>query len=353
MLTAWQQAPIRSSRATGEMARLMAAKDWASTPLGPSESWTQSLRTSVAIMLRSRYPMILTWGEQLVMLYNDAFIPTLGAKHPRAIGGLLSDEFAEVWDEVGPMQRSVLAGGPAVWAEDLPLAIERGVRTRTGLLHLLLQPRARRDGPGWRARGARHDDRQGGGRATSRRAQRARRRRQPGSRPRRRRRPGPAGARQRERGDPGGCALPSGGTGRAGLPQARARGDVRSRVRGPLPRGSRTAPTTRSCGPGRAAAPWSSGTTARPRARGPCCTRRCRSGCRTTPGRCWCSLPIRCVRTTRTTSGSPYSWPTRWARSSRSPPNARASSPGSRRWPHWTLRRRRSCPTSATSSVRR
>ena len=35
------------------------------------------------------------------MLYNDAFIPTLGAKHPRALGGLLSDEFAEVWDEVG------------------------------------------------------------------------------------------------------------------------------------------------------------------------------------------------------------------------------------------------------------
>ena len=108
------------------MARLMAAKDWATTPLGPSSLWSHSLRTSVAIMLRSAFPMILTWGEQLVMLYNDAFIPTLGSKHPRALGGLLSDEFAEVWDEVGPMQRSVLAGGPSVWAEDLPLAIERG-----------------------------------------------------------------------------------------------------------------------------------------------------------------------------------------------------------------------------------
>ncbi len=110
----------------GEMARLMAARDWASTPLGASEHWPHSLRTSIAILLRSRYPMILTWGEQLVMLYNDAFIPTLGAKHPRALGGLLSEEFAEVWDDVGPMQRSVLAGGPAVWAEDLPLTIERG-----------------------------------------------------------------------------------------------------------------------------------------------------------------------------------------------------------------------------------
>ena len=108
------------------MARRMSDKDWAASPLGPSEQWSQSLRTSVAIMLRSRYPMILTWGDQLVMLYNDAFIPTLGAKHPRALGGLLSDEFAEVWDEVGPLQHSVLAGGPSVWAEDLPLVIERG-----------------------------------------------------------------------------------------------------------------------------------------------------------------------------------------------------------------------------------
>jgi hypothetical protein len=63
--------------------------------------------------------MILTWGEQLVMLYNDAFILTLGAKHPRALGGLLGVEFAEVSDDVGPLQRSVLAGGPAVWAEAL------------------------------------------------------------------------------------------------------------------------------------------------------------------------------------------------------------------------------------------
>ncbi len=110
----------------GEMAERMAALDWAATPLGPSEAWPESLRTSVAILLRTRYPMLLSWGEQLVMLYNDAFIPTLGTKHPGALGGLLAHEFAEVWEDVGPMQRSVLAGGPPVWFEDLPLNIERG-----------------------------------------------------------------------------------------------------------------------------------------------------------------------------------------------------------------------------------
>ena len=110
----------------GEMARRMSERDWSSTPVGPSASWSQELRTTVAILLRSRHPMILAWGEQFVVFYNDAFIPTLGAKHPDALGDTLPVVFAEVWDAVGPMQRSVLAGGAATWDEDLPLNIERG-----------------------------------------------------------------------------------------------------------------------------------------------------------------------------------------------------------------------------------
>jgi signal transduction histidine kinase len=110
----------------GEMAALMRAHDWASTPLGPVDTWSGSLRTAVSILLRSRYPMILSWGDELVVLYNDNFIPTLGAKHPAALGTPLPEVFAEVWDAVGPMQLSVLAGGEATWDEDLPLILERG-----------------------------------------------------------------------------------------------------------------------------------------------------------------------------------------------------------------------------------
>src|SRR6476620_6167925 len=102
----------------GEMAGRLAAHDWASTPLGSVDSWSPGLRASVGIMLRS-------WGEHLVMLYNDAFIPTLGTKHPHAVGGLLREQFAEVWDAVGSMQESVLAGGPATSDPELPLVIER------------------------------------------------------------------------------------------------------------------------------------------------------------------------------------------------------------------------------------
>ncbi len=110
----------------GEMAQRLAAHDWSTTPLGPLDSWSPSLRTAVAIVLRSRYPMLLSWGEHLVMIYNDAFIPTLGTKHPGATGGLLPEQFAEVWGDIGAMQRSVLAGGAATWDEDLRLPIERG-----------------------------------------------------------------------------------------------------------------------------------------------------------------------------------------------------------------------------------
>jgi hypothetical protein len=80
----------------GEMAGLMTGTDCPSTPLGPNDGWSAGLRTSVAIMLRSSHPLLLTWGERLVMRYSDAFIPTLGSKHPRALGGLLSEEFAEL-----------------------------------------------------------------------------------------------------------------------------------------------------------------------------------------------------------------------------------------------------------------
>ncbi|GAB2755493.1 hypothetical protein GCM10027020_04660 [Nocardioides salsibiostraticola] len=110
----------------GEMSERLSSLDWSGTPLGPIDQWPQSLRTTVAILLRSRFPMILSWGEEFVMLYNDAYIPVLGTKHPDALGSTLAIEFAEIWDEIGPMQRSVLNGEGATFHEDLGLVIERG-----------------------------------------------------------------------------------------------------------------------------------------------------------------------------------------------------------------------------------
>lgn len=63
----------------GEMRALMRAKDWAATPLGPVSGWPQSLRTALSICIASRFPMFVWWGPDLIMLYNDAYRPMLGA----------------------------------------------------------------------------------------------------------------------------------------------------------------------------------------------------------------------------------------------------------------------------------
>lgn len=68
------------------MAARMRALDWSATPLGPSASWPQSLKTCVRILLTSRQPMFVWWGDQLINLYNDAYTSILGGKHPAALG---------------------------------------------------------------------------------------------------------------------------------------------------------------------------------------------------------------------------------------------------------------------------
>ena len=109
-----------------EMSGLMRAMDWSTTPLGPAESWPQSLRTTVSVCLNSRFPMLLWWGPDLIMLYNDAYRPILGAtKHPRALGAAGRDIWPEIWDIIGPMLHGVIERGEATWSDDLLLVLDR------------------------------------------------------------------------------------------------------------------------------------------------------------------------------------------------------------------------------------
>ena len=95
----------------GELGALIRALDWARTPLGPVELWPQSLRTSVSIVLASRFPLSIWWGDEYVLLYNDAYAPLLGAKHPAALGQPALDVWAEVKEILGPMLAHVSATG--------------------------------------------------------------------------------------------------------------------------------------------------------------------------------------------------------------------------------------------------
>ncbi len=108
-----------------ETARLLRAKDWSATRLGPMEQWPQSLRTSLSICVACRFPILVWWGPDRIMLYNDEYIPVLGSKHPEAMGGVGKEVWGDVWPVVGPMLDSVNSSGQAVKAEDLLLLMNR------------------------------------------------------------------------------------------------------------------------------------------------------------------------------------------------------------------------------------
>jgi PAS domain S-box-containing protein len=108
-----------------EMAALMRTVHWSSTPLGPPEGWPESLRTSVSICLLSRFPIVLFWGPDFVVLYNDGYRPMLGEKHPQTMGMPGRQVWSEIWPIIGPMLRGVMERGEATWSQDQLLFLER------------------------------------------------------------------------------------------------------------------------------------------------------------------------------------------------------------------------------------
>ena len=109
----------------GEMGAAMRAFNWAATPLGPVTGWPQSLRTSVGICLDSRFAILIWWGADLLMLYNDAYTQVLAAKHPAALGCAGRQVWPEIWDTIGPMLHGVIETGNATRSDDLLLLLER------------------------------------------------------------------------------------------------------------------------------------------------------------------------------------------------------------------------------------
>jgi hypothetical protein len=109
----------------GEMAERIRGFDWSRTPLGPSEGWSAALRTTVGLMLANRFPMLLWWGPDYICIYNDAYIPILGLKHPNALGLPVRECWSEIWDILKPLIDTPFSGGPSTWIEDFELHIQR------------------------------------------------------------------------------------------------------------------------------------------------------------------------------------------------------------------------------------
>ena len=108
----------------GNTGAMMRAHDWSRSPLGPPASWPHSLRTVVALLLQSQFPMFVAWGEALGLLYNDPYAEILGAKHPRALGSRFYDIWSEIWQDISPLIDAAMSGH-ATYREDLPLVMNR------------------------------------------------------------------------------------------------------------------------------------------------------------------------------------------------------------------------------------
>jgi PAS domain S-box-containing protein len=93
------------------MPALIAAFDWSRTSVGPIETWPRSLRTTVGVVLRSPVPIVLLWGRDGVMIYNDAYSVFAGRRHPTRLGMKVLEGWPEVADFNANVMRVGLAGG--------------------------------------------------------------------------------------------------------------------------------------------------------------------------------------------------------------------------------------------------
>jgi PAS domain S-box-containing protein len=109
----------------GEMGERIRSKDWAQTPLGPIETWPQSLRTIVRIMLTSQQPIWIGWGPELIKLYNDPYKAIVGGKHPQALGQPASVVWRDIWRDIAPMLARVMEKNEGTYVESQLLIMER------------------------------------------------------------------------------------------------------------------------------------------------------------------------------------------------------------------------------------
>jgi signal transduction histidine kinase/serine phosphatase RsbU (regulator of sigma subunit)/DNA-binding response OmpR family regulator len=109
----------------GDMGALMRAHDWAATAVGSPDCWPVPLRSAVSMLLASRTQAVMFWGPERVAFYNDAYRPTIGDKHPHALGRPAREHWAELWDVLDPLLTSVERSGESFWGRDHPFRLDR------------------------------------------------------------------------------------------------------------------------------------------------------------------------------------------------------------------------------------
>src|SRR5262245_36637641 len=119
------QADVDPALAELSMADRVALKDWSETPLGPLADWPETLTVACQIIMNSRFPMLIWWGPDLINIYNDAYVPMLGKKHPAGFGKPAAEVWHEIWDIVGEQAELVTKQHQSTWNEEILLVMER------------------------------------------------------------------------------------------------------------------------------------------------------------------------------------------------------------------------------------
>ena len=109
----------------GEMGALIRAYPWRQSSFGSLSEWPSGLLTAVSICLNARFPMVIWWGDEFRLLYNDAFQPILGDRHPQALGQPAAAVFTESWHVIGPQLTELVATKTANRMEDLLIPVFR------------------------------------------------------------------------------------------------------------------------------------------------------------------------------------------------------------------------------------
>jgi hypothetical protein len=109
----------------GEIGRLLASLDLSNSPLGTVEDWSAALKGLMATVLPVKAQIVVFWGPEYVALYNDAYAPSIGLKHPRAFGRPAVENWYELWNDLEPLLKGVRETGNTFSARDRPFYIER------------------------------------------------------------------------------------------------------------------------------------------------------------------------------------------------------------------------------------
>lgn len=109
----------------GEAGALVRAFDWASTPLGPPETWHDAMRTALAVCLNSSIPSAVYWGPDFITIYNDAWAQQQAGRHPWAMGRPAREARADIWETIQPQFEQVVATGRGLSFSNQMLPIQR------------------------------------------------------------------------------------------------------------------------------------------------------------------------------------------------------------------------------------